>query len=96
MSICKSKIALMDDPDGHDAGAACVFRLLAEGEQCFYCGDLLPDAAVSPAAMWAGVTATIHFHAACAERLGAHLIKDGMIAQERFDRAQRRIAREVS
>lgn len=51
--------------------------------RCFYCGMEIQKMAV----FWRGMALTgdkIALHPACAQRLGAHLIKDGLIG-ERID-----------
>lgn len=54
------------------------------GRRCFYCGEVLRDANDERTVYWRSEEdeRAIFFHPRCAQTLGGHLIKDGILAEK--------------
>lgn len=68
-----------DGPEPWDAIPAYIFQ---NGRRCFYCHDVMRDAAEEPGVMWAGSGHEIFLHAACAVSFAHHVSTDGLHALE--------------
>lgn len=78
MAICPTPMELLKQAGG-DTTLGFVTDIDCRGRTCWFCSQPI-EAADDPAVYWAAET-TIHLHAMCAERFGAHILKDGLVAR---------------